>query len=63
MGKKEGKGVLKEANGTTYEGEFKDNEKTGQGRYIYKDKTYEGPFLAGKFHGRGKLRYGNGDYY
>jgi hypothetical protein len=63
MGKKEGKGILKEANGTVYEGDFHKNEKVGQGKYIYKDKAYEGPFLGGKFHGTGTLRYGNGDLY
>ena len=28
---------------------------SGQGKYVYEHGTYEGEFLAGKFHGEGKL--------
>ena len=44
-------------------GNFHNNIKSGNGIYKYKDKTYEGFFEEGKFHGHGELKYGNGDYY
>jgi len=39
---KHGKGVITEANGGTYEGDFEDNHKHGRGIYTLREKKYEG---------------------
>ena len=63
MGEKSGRGVLVEASGAVYDGQFKNNEKNGEGTYTLKDKTYKGTFQDGHFHGYGGINYGNGDVY
>ena len=40
--------------GTTYDGEWKDNNKHGRGVYKWADgDTYDGDYKDGKKHGRG----------
>ena len=39
-GKKEGKGRITYRNGDKYEGEFKNNLKDGEGKYIFKNGIY-----------------------
>lgn len=59
--KKNGRGKLIEKKlfgvfAETYEGEFRDDQKEGEGRQELKSGlVYTGQFLAGKFHGEGKL--------
>ena len=41
-----------------YEGEFKQGQYHGKGRYIFEDgETYEGNWKMGKKHGRGVISY------
>ena len=49
-----------------YEGEFKNDEINGYGRYFYAlnyGEQYFGDFKNGKFHGDGMYYYANGDFY
>jgi len=49
-----------------YEGEFKNDDINGYGRYFYAlnyGDQYFGDFKNGKFHGGGMYYYANGDYY
>ena len=50
--------------GETYEGEWKDGQKHGQGKYTYTNgTTYKGEFKDGKKHGKGKYTYADGRTY
>ena len=50
--------------GDKYEGNFIDDEITGYGKYIWKNKCiYEGDFFEGKLHGRGIYKWPNGMEY
>ncbi|CAF0743087.1 unnamed protein product [Adineta steineri] len=64
-GKKQGFGKLLFGDGSYYQGEFVDNEITGQGtRYFATSRnTYTGHFYYGEMDGHGRLRLGNGDCY
>ena len=53
-------------NGSTYVGEWKDDKKNGQGKYIYgkgngEGDKYEGEWKDDKKHGKGKYIWSNGD--
>ena len=49
-----GEGVKVFADGSRYEGQWKDGKKSGKGRYIYPDgDVYEGQWLDDKAHGEG----------
>ena len=51
-----GKGVITYADGSIYEGEFKDNLKNGYGSYAYQNgEKYNGEFLNEMRHGKGIL--------
>lgn len=52
-----GFGIEHFENGDMYEGDFKENERTGIGRYMYKKSGYSyiGEFSDGKRHGFGRL--------
>ena len=51
-------------NGNKYVGEWKDNQKTGQGTYTWKSgDIYVGEFKDDKSNGQGVLTYGSGDKY
>ena len=63
-GKMEGFGVMKFANGSVYEGQWKEDQRMGRGKMKYPDgKVYEGEFFAGKPEGRGVFKYPSGDVY
>jgi hypothetical protein len=49
-----GKGRIKYADGTSYEGDFKNNVIEGFGTLIGINHKYEGSWRAGKMHGGGK---------
>ena len=53
-GKRNGKGKLIFPDGSTYEGDFKNNEFDGFGIYKSKSYIYEGNFVKGKMSGKGK---------
>jgi hypothetical protein len=62
-----GEGVKVFADGSRYEGQWKDGKKSGKGRYIYPDgDVYEGQWLDDKAHGEGfhqsKLSRYNGQW-
>ena len=60
---KYGKGVLIEADGSLYEGYFKDDLKCGHGRQIYPNgKWYQGGWINGKYHGFGRETNPNSIY-
>jgi hypothetical protein len=55
--------ILVDQNGT-YEGEWVNNQRNGQGTQIFKNGVrYEGTWSNNKFHGKGTLTEKNGDYY
>ncbi len=59
-----GKGILKYANGSYYEGEFFRGSKNGQGHYISsKGYEYIGDWICGKQTGEAQVSYKNGDLY
>ena len=52
-----GQGVLKNADGTTYKGEWKDSRENGEGRLDWPDGSwYEGQWRDGKPNGYGQYR-------
>lgn len=53
----EGKGKLITARGDTYEGNFKNGFKHGQGKIVYRNGTsqYEGDWYYNKIEGKGVL--------
>jgi len=56
MGSKHGRGRTTQADGNTYDGEWKDNLKDGRGTHIRPDKSkYEGQWFQNAKHGRGVL--------
>lgn len=63
--KKEGMGKLEyKTIKDVYEGEFKDNNITGHGFYIWANQDqYTGLFLNGKMHGKGIYRWPDGGEY
>lgn len=59
-----GPGVLRFANGDTYDGNFLKGELHGEGRFVYRDGgVYEGTFEHSKRSGKGKRIFSNGDRY
>ena len=59
-----GKGKLNFFNGEIYEGDFFEGEMSGNGTFIFPDKTkYEGQIKNGLFHGKGKMEWSNGMEY
>lgn len=54
----DGQGTLKDEDGRTYTGEFKDGKFNGKGTWEHKNgDKYEGQFLNGKYHGEGTYYY------
>ena len=52
------------ANGDVYEGDFRYNERHGNGKYIYTNgNIYEGDWIEDKRHGKGKTTYPSGIVY
>ena len=50
--------------GDYYEGEFKNDDMNGYGRYFFNSNTrYFGDFKNGRFHGDGMYYFANGDFY
>ena len=41
----------------TYNGDYKNGEKTGKGKFECDGSIYEGDFVDGKFHGHGKYYF------
>ena len=63
-GEREGRGVMRYADGDVYDGEFKADEKEGRGVFRWASgDVYEGEFKAGKIEGRGVFRYADGGVY
>lgn len=60
---RDGKGKFMSEN-ETYEGEWKEDQRNGQGILNFKDGTkYEGGFKNNQFNGRGKMEWKDGFYY
>lgn len=51
------------ADGSRYEGEFKDNKINGEGTYTTADGKYEGKFKDGMYNGKGTYIYSDGSKY
>lgn len=63
-GKRHGYGVMTWPDGSSYRGEFYNDEITGKGKYIYADgKIYTGPMVKGKANGIGILEWPDGTRY
>ena len=61
---KNGNGILLKSNGSKYEGSFRLNFFTGQGRFIDEEGTiYEGYFINNKLTGKGLKKSLNGNIY
>ena len=63
---KHGKGKIIFYNNSSesYEGDFKNDQITGKGFYVWKNKhTYFGEFLCGKMHGKGLYKWPDGNQY
>ena len=61
---KHGKGVFYYANGSRYEGEFRNDDQNGFGTYFYTDSSkYEGEWKDDKKDGQGIFYFPNGDKY
>jgi len=59
-----GSGTFRYADGSVYEGEWKDGKRHGTGTCQYVDgNVYEGEWKDGKPHGRGRLRYADRTVY
>lgn len=58
----EGNGELTYANGDVYSGNFKENNRHGQGKFvdITTNTTYQGEFEADQRHGLGRLEFQSG---
>eukprot|EP01012_Entosiphon_sulcatum_P022082 TRINITY_DN2699_c0_g1_i1.p1 TRINITY_DN2699_c0_g1~~TRINITY_DN2699_c0_g1_i1.p1 ORF type:complete len:197 (+),score=16.21 TRINITY_DN2699_c0_g1_i1:171-761(+) len=54
-GLRHGKGTMRYANGTVYDGEWKEDKWEGQGKYIGTEYSYEGEFSDNSFHGFGRM--------
>lgn len=64
MGKRQGDGELKWANGDKYVGKFKGGFIEGRGTISFHDGTeYAGQWKANRFHGEGTRRFNNGNVY
>lgn len=49
--------------GHCYEGEWKDDQKHGKGKYTCKEFSYDGEWVDGYMCGKGTYTYENGDKY
>jgi len=59
-----GKGKMVYSSGDTYEGDFANSQRHGQGTYRTKDgQVYVGQFAKGNYNGRGKITFPNGETY
>ena len=59
-----GRGVLRWANGNSYEGDYVNGERTGRGVFRWADgDSYEGDWVNDKKTGRGVFRWPNGNMY
>ena len=60
LGKRHGKGKYTFKNEDTYEGQWKNDLKDGEGKFFCKDsgETYEGQWVAGARSGRGMMKRG-----
>lgn len=56
-GQKDGMGKLLYADGTHYEGQFKDNYIDGEGTFFGKNQKYDGSWKNGRMHGAGKSEW------
>ena len=62
-GRMQGQGTLRVSHGV-YEGQFKDGDLNGPGRYTGKNgESYEGQFVAGEYDGQGVFKDGSGNRY
>ncbi|CAD7945048.1 unnamed protein product [Amoebophrya sp. A120] len=62
-GVKQGDGVYQWSDGSSYEGQLRDNVICGHGRLTDDEGVYVGEFLDNAQHGQGKWQYSNGDFY
>ena len=63
-GKKHGNGRFFWADGSTYDGQWKDDNIQGDGAFIFPDgRKYSGSWKDSKMHGQGKFMWPDGKYY
>lgn len=60
---KSGYGKMVLANGVKCEGEFSNNMMNGNGKLETTNFTYEGTFVNGNLHGKGRIVYKSGEQF
>jgi len=61
---KHGHGIMNYTNKNIYEGDFKNNQRNGWGKFIFSDGIeYEGEHVNNAFNGKGKIKYPDGNVY
>ncbi|MEI7998499.1 MAG: hypothetical protein WCH62_03220, partial [Candidatus Omnitrophota bacterium] len=61
---KDGLGKETYSNGSTYEGNFKNGERSGHGKIIWKNgASQEGEYINGELNGKVVVRYVNGSFF
>lgn len=59
-----GKGKMVWGNGSTYDGDWQNGVRTGQGTYVWPDgRHYQGDFVNDEMHGKGTATWPNGSWY
>jgi len=62
-GKREGRGIMKYTSNRVYEGDWKNDIRTGKGFERYTNNTYVGEFKKSKPWGKGVYKWSNGEVY
>ena len=63
-GKRHGRGIRKNADGSVFEGNYEEDQPSGQGKYTWADgESYDGAWKNGLFHGMGIKKLPDGTVY
>uniref|UniRef100_A0A7S1AFP0 MORN repeat-containing protein 5 n=1 Tax=Noctiluca scintillans TaxID=2966 RepID=A0A7S1AFP0_NOCSC len=61
--RREGQGMMERSDGSTYKGEWQEDEPCGLGEERLPDSSYDGDFFRGKRHGEGTCNFVDGRMY
>ncbi|CAD8197737.1 unnamed protein product [Paramecium octaurelia] len=63
-GDRHGKGQYQLANGNQYYGDWKNDKRTGGGKFQYvSGESYDGEYLNGEKHGKGEYKWASGSIF